>query len=115
MVREEHSPSSHKLNQVESMELLPLAEEWLAKIRARLPDTGTAVCTIHKLPRRKYLVSFRASAYGETFISEAREEDLEFGVQEAGTRLYERLGATPPQPKPASLTDRVRELFGETG
>ncbi|MGZ3685055.1 MAG: hypothetical protein ACXVCI_14435 [Bdellovibrionota bacterium] len=90
-------------------------EDWLAKIRTCLPDSGTAVVTIHKLPRHKFLVSFRASAFGETFISEARENDVELGLEAAGSRLFERLTTTPPQPKPVSLGDRVRELFGETG
>jgi hypothetical protein len=99
----------------ESMALQPLAEDWLARIRAQLPDTGTAVVTIHRLPRHKYLVSFRASAFGETFISEVRDESLEVGVQQAGSRLFERLSLSPPMPKPASIADRVRELFGETG
>lgn len=114
MVREERPIKADKLMRADSLALEPLAEDWLARIRTRLPDDGTAVVTIHKLPRRKFLVSFRASAFGETFISEAREESLELGVREAGTRLYERLSVTPPQPPPPSLASRVRELFGET-
>lgn len=96
----------------ESLGLNPEAETWLAKIRTRLPDEGTAVATVHRLSRKKYLVSFRASAYGETFISEAREEDLETGIREAGARLYERLETASPGAK-KNLGDRVRELFGE--
>jgi hypothetical protein len=116
MVREESATTSHQLIlSPESIAFQPLAEDWLSRIRAQLPDTGTAVVTIHRLSRRKYLVSFRASAFGETFISEVRDDSLEVGVREAGTRLVERLTSSPPLPKPTTIADRVRELFGETG
>jgi hypothetical protein len=103
--------TARKLHDTSSVGLSPVAEEWLAKIRARLPDEGTAVVTVQQLPRRKFLVSFRASAFGETLISEAREESLDVGIREAGSRLFERLGATPIGNTQKNLGERVRKLF----
>ncbi len=111
MARKKHSPADQRLS-AEPVGLNPIAENWLARIRARLPDSGTAVVTVHRLSRRKFLVSFRASAFGETFISEAREDDLNRGLEEAGTRLYERLGATPLRPSKKDLGEKIREMFG---
>ena len=114
MVRKEHSSSHQRVESSESLHLQSLADLWLAKVRSRLPDTGTAAVTVHKVSRRRYLVSFRATAFGETFISEAREDRLEDGLREAGQMLFERLLASPPTLKNnGSFGDRVRRLFSE--
>ena len=114
MVREERSAENQRVESIESLHLKGLAEQWLAKVRSRLPDSGTALVTIHKVSRRRYLVSFRASAFDETFISEAREERLEDGLREAGQMLLELLASSPPIPKDSGgLGDRVRRLFSE--
>jgi hypothetical protein len=95
---------------VDSPELQELVERWLKKIRERLPESGTLVVTIHRASRHRYLVSFRAEAFGETFISEVRQERLADGVKLAGSGLFDRLGLDPPQRKPG-LGERVRRLF----
>jgi len=88
-----------------------LVEEWYRKIRALLPEDSSLVVTTQRVPRRKYLVSFRASALGETFISEVRDSRLDQAVGEAGRRLYARLELSPP--KRPGLGDKVRRLFRE--
>jgi hypothetical protein len=49
MDREDKAPKAGQLSIAGSIALEPLAEEWLARIRTRLPDTGTAVVTIQKV------------------------------------------------------------------
>jgi hypothetical protein len=108
VVRKKRAAKAQRIRKLDAA-----AEEWLAKIRSRLPEEGTAAVTVHKLPQRKFLVSFRATASGETLISEAREESLEKSIRAAGTRLYERLGEAPPGAAPKGFSDRVREIFWE--
>ena len=111
MVRKKYAPADQRLAaEGPHLPLEDLVENWLARIRACLPDGGTAVATIHKV-RRRFLVSFRASAYGETFISEVRKENIEEGIEEAGTHLFERLEQSPPQPK--KLREKILGLFSD--
>lgn len=113
MVRKKSAAQDQRLVGVDSSELQGLVDRWLQKIRQTLPDGGTAVVTVHQTSRRRFLVSFRASAYGETFISEVRRERLEDAVNEAAVHLVERLGQNPPQPRKPGLGEKVRRLFGE--
>lgn len=111
MVRKKQPPKDQRLEDGEET-LESLVEDWLQRVRSALPDGGTAVVTVHKISRRKFLVAFRASAAGETFISEVREESLEQGVRLAGSHLLERLAQSTPEPK-ENLREKLLRLFGE--
>ncbi len=118
MVRKKHATPNFQLRlkgvsklDADSLGFSAMAEGWLARVRALLPDSGTAVLTVHRQPPGEFLVSFRATAIGETFISEAREASLEKGLEEAGTHLLEQL-ANPPRPPKKSLGERMREILG---
>ncbi len=113
MVRKKFAPEDQRLVGVDSGHLQGLVDGWLQKIRGNLPEGGTAVVTVHQASRKRFLVSFRASAYGETFISEVRRERLDDAVNEAGKSLVERLSQSPLQPKKENLGEKVRRLLGD--
>ena len=92
---------------------MPLVEHWLEKIRRHLPEESSLVATIHRMPRNLNLISFRATASGETFVSEARERSVEWGIRVAGMRLLEHL-VQSPLPKPR-LRQRIRRFFRDAG
>ncbi len=117
MARKEQSITNQRLASVDSLYLQERVETWLGKIRSRLPEGGTLVVTVHKVSRQCFLVAFRATAFGEVFTAEAREKNLEAGVEEAGRCLFERLSLNPPLPK-ANFGEKVRRLIlsgGEAG
>ncbi len=118
MVRKKHAAADVRLRirglnkfDAESLGFNAMAEGWLARIRSRLPDSGTAVVTVHRLEGREFLISFRATALGETFISEARDASLDAALDIAGTHLLERISATPPSRPRKTMTERMRDFF----
>ena len=119
MVRKKHAAPDIKLSLkkalprpgAEALGFNARAEKWLARIKSRLPDDGTAVVTMHRLRDGKFLVSFRANAFGETFISEAKGATVDRGLEAAGSHLLERLALTPPGSTPKTIPERMREFF----
>lgn len=88
---------------------------WHDRIRGCLPDGGSLVVTLHEDDIRGTMVSFRAQAGNETFISEARDPDVARAVEQAGSYMFERL-ITPGYPggeEPTTVRDRLRRFFRE--
>lgn len=113
MARKRRSAQNRRISGTRSRSLSSAVEVWLERIRSRLPEGGSTGASILQVSRKLYLVSFRASAYGATFISEVRKENLEDGVREAAQRLLERLAETRPLENghDSRFVERVRRVF----
>lgn len=93
------------------MRIQVLLRRWYDLIKARLPEGASLVASVQKAARRGVLVSFRAKTENETFVAEARANEPERAVEEAGSCLYRRIEADFPDLGQLPLRDRLRRMF----
>lgn len=68
-----------------------VVERWLAEIRKRAPEGSVVTATLQAKPQRGFLASFRLRTEEESLSSEARADNPDEAVAQAGKGLCQHL------------------------
>jgi hypothetical protein len=82
--------SSESLSAIQNQGIV---ERWLAEIRKRMPEGSFVTATVQMKPHRGFLASFRLRTDEETLSSEARADNPDEAVAQAGRGLCQHLPA----------------------